>query len=295
VLSACVLSTTGILYLASGASPSTASAYRALLAIPVLAVLAAREERVVGPRPWVARRWALLAGVMFAVDLIFFHHGIDLMGAGLATVMSNLQVVVVLLVTWAVLHERPTDPQLVGVPLALGGVVLISGILGGEAYGEDPQLGVLVGLIVAASYAAYLMLIRKGRDRVHVAGPILDASIGCAVASIVGGLVAGDLQAWPGADAMAILLVMALGPQVAAGMLLAIALPRLPAVTTSLLLLVQPVLSVILAMLLVGERPSLTQLAGVGLVLAGVTLGSLPLGRIATRVRGAAAGAPDAP
>ncbi|MFN8620531.1 MAG: hypothetical protein U0869_07295 [Chloroflexota bacterium] len=39
------------------------------------------------------------------------------------------------------------------------------------------------------------------------------------------------------------------------------------------------------AMLLVGERPSPAQLAGVGLVLAGVTLGTLPLGRVTGRMR----------
>ena len=57
------LSFTGVLYLASGASPSTASAYRCLLVVPILVVLTAREERIVGPRPWAVRRWALLAGV----------------------------------------------------------------------------------------------------------------------------------------------------------------------------------------------------------------------------------------
>jgi drug/metabolite transporter (DMT)-like permease len=254
--------------------------------VPLLVVLALREERVVGPRPWAARRWALLAGVCFAVDLILFHHGIGLMGAGLATVMSNLQVVVVLVASWLLLRERPSGPQLVGVPLALGGVVLISGVLGGSAYGRDPGTGVLVGILVAVSYAAYLMLLRKGRDRSHVAGPILDATIACGVTSVVVGLVAGDFTAWPGAEPMAWLLLMGLASQLAAGLLVAIALPRLPSVTTSLLLLVQPLLSVAWAMLLLGERPSISQLGGVGLVLAGVTLGSLPLGRLARQVRG---------
>jgi drug/metabolite transporter (DMT)-like permease len=285
VASAIALSLTGVLYLASGASPSTASAYRCLLVIPVLWWLTTREERIVGTRSWAQRRWALLAGVFFAIDLVLFHHGIRLMGAGLATVMSNLQVVIVLVVTWLALGERPANAQLFGVPLAIVGVVLISGVLGGGAYGKDPGAGVLIGLAVAASYAAYLMLLRKGRDRDHVAGPILDATIGCGVTSVVVGVIAGDFQLWPGAQAMAWLAVMAVSSQLIAGLMVAIALPRLPSVTTSLLLLVQPILSVAWAMLLVGERPSTAQLAGVGCVLAGVTLGSLPLDRMARRVR----------
>jgi drug/metabolite transporter (DMT)-like permease len=105
------------------------------------------------------------------------------------------------------------------------------------------------------------------------------------VASVAVGVVAGDFQFWPGWTAMGWLLLMGLGSQLIAGLLVAIALPRLPGVTTSLLLLIQPVLSVLLAMLLVDERPSPVQLAGVGLVLAGVALGTLPLGRVAERAR----------
>ena len=280
-----LLAFTGILYLASGTTPATASAYRCLLAVPLLVVLARIEDRSAGPRSWRARRWSLLAGVFFAADLIFFYHGVLLMGAGLARVMSNLQVVIVLVVSWLVLRERPSGAQLLGVPLALMGVVLISGVLGGAVYGRDPRLGVLVGIVVAASYAGFLLLIRKGRDRHHVAGPILDSSIACALTSIVVGLAVGEFQPWPGLESMAILLLMGLGPQLAAGILIAVALPRLPAVTTSLLLLIQPVLAVVLAMLIINERPSPMQLAGVGLVLAGVTLGSLPLSRIAARAR----------
>ena len=86
------------------------------------------------------------------------------MGAGLATVLSNLQVVIVLAAAWLIWGERPTRPQLLGVPLALLGVALISGLLGGDAYGSDPVLGTLLGLGVAAAYSAYLLLLRKGRD-----------------------------------------------------------------------------------------------------------------------------------
>ena len=50
---------------------------------------------------------AVGAGVFFAADLIMWHHSIDDVGAGLATVLANIQVVVVPLVAWAVLSERP--------------------------------------------------------------------------------------------------------------------------------------------------------------------------------------------
>jgi drug/metabolite transporter (DMT)-like permease len=52
-------------------------------------------------------------------------------------------------------------------------------------------------------------------------------------------------------------------------------LPRLPAALTSVLLLVQPVGSVALAMLILDERPSGLQLAGVAVVLGGILLATL--------------------
>jgi drug/metabolite transporter (DMT)-like permease len=49
---------------------------------------------------------------------------------------------------------------------------------------------------------------------------------------------------------------------------------------TSLLLLIQPVVTVFLAMILLGEAPSPYQLAGVGLVMAGLAVAVLPFQRL---------------
>jgi drug/metabolite transporter (DMT)-like permease len=177
---------------------------------------------------------------------------------------------------WLIWGERPSLRQAAGVPIALVGIVLISGILDAAAYGADPVTGSLLGILVAAAYAAYLLLIRKGRDRLHAAGPIFDATLACGAAGLAFGLLAGDLEPVPTIGGHVDLLLMALSAQVAASVLIAVALPRLPAATTSIILLVQPVLAVLLAALILAEAPSPTQLLGVALVLGGVLLGSAP-------------------
>ncbi|HEY8167939.1 MAG TPA: DMT family transporter, partial [Candidatus Limnocylindrales bacterium] len=110
-------------------------------------------------------------------------------------------------------------------------------------------------------------------------------TISTAIFAAIGGILVGDLEPVPGWQALAWLLVLAVSAQVAGGLLVAAALPRLPAVTTSLLLLSQPVASIVLAMLIVDEAPSISQLAGVALVVAGVALGTLPFGRMAAGAR----------
>jgi drug/metabolite transporter (DMT)-like permease len=275
----------GILVIYAAVSPSAAAAYRAALAVPPLLLLSWLEDRRQGRRSRRQRALAFAAGIFFAADLTFFHHAIVFIGAGLATVMGNLQVIFVGFVGWLILGERPSNRLLTAVPVALLGVVLISGVIGAGAYGSDPGLGVVIGLLTAASYSGYLLVLRRGQDGRHVAGPILDASLATAIFAALGGLLVGDLGPIPGLQSLGWLALLAVSAQVAGGLLIAVALPRLPAMTTSLLLLSQPVVSIFLAMLLVSETPSSLQLLGVGLVVAGVAIGTVPFGRMAAGMR----------
>ncbi|MDQ5820633.1 MAG: DMT family transporter, partial [Actinomycetota bacterium] len=109
----------GILYRYAHVSPSTGAFWRCAWAVPPLALLAWLEDRRLGPRPRSARLWAVLAGVFFAADLIFWHYSIEQVGAGLATVLGNLQVVLVGLAAWALLSERPSMRALVSIPIVL--------------------------------------------------------------------------------------------------------------------------------------------------------------------------------
>jgi drug/metabolite transporter (DMT)-like permease len=292
LLGAFCIAWSGILVREAAVSPTTAATFRAGYAVPFLFLMAYLETRSsrTAPRPWRQRFWAFLAGAFFGIDLVLFHHGIELLGAGLATVMGNVQVIFVAVIAWLVWHERPNAGQAIGIPVALFGVFLISGVVGGSAYGANPQLGVILGLGCAAAYAGYLLLIRKGRDRSRVAGPILDAAIACCLTAAVIGLVGGDLNLLPSWPAHGWLLLLALSAQFAGGLLIAVALPRLPAVDTSLLLLTQPVIAVALAMVLVAETPSAFQLLGVALVLLGVAAGTVPIRHVVARVAPRATG-----
>jgi len=87
--------------------PATAAVYRCAFALPLLGLLAWRERRRFGPRAPGQQRLAMAAGLFFAVDLICWHQAIADVGAGLATVLGNLQVVLVGFTAWLVLSERP--------------------------------------------------------------------------------------------------------------------------------------------------------------------------------------------
>jgi drug/metabolite transporter (DMT)-like permease len=277
LLGALAIAFSSILVRLSHASPSTAAIFRCLFALPILGWLAWREDRRFGARPWASRRVLFGAGVFFAADLILWHHSIEDVGAGLSTVLANIQVVLVPLVAWAVLAEKPGRRVLAALPIALIGVVLISGVLQHGAYGREPLRGALFGLGAGVAYVGFLLLLRRGgSDLRRVAGPLFDATAVATVFCIAAGLVVGDADLTPGWPGLGWLIVLALTSQVIGWLLITTSLPRMPAAITSLILTVQPVCTVGLAALILGESPSALQLAGVAVVLGAVVTATRP-------------------
>jgi drug/metabolite transporter (DMT)-like permease len=270
---ALAISFSGILFRAAHVSPTTGAMYRCLLALPVLWPLAYLENRRYGPRPLRQRMLAWLAGVLFALDLIAWHYGIEQVGAGLATVLGNLQVVFVGLLAWVILGERPSNRSLAAIPVALFGVLLISGVLESGAYGKNPGLGVVYGILTALFYSGFLLVLRAGNEDIRrPAGPLFDATLVSGLTCIPIGLALGNLDWTPGWPAWGYLLLLAWSSQALGWLLISITLPRLPAAITSVLLTFQPVLTVMFAWAILGESPSPLQLGGVALVLSGLLI-----------------------
>ena len=271
VAGALVIVFSAILVDLANVSPSAAAVYRCAYALPVLGALAVWEDRRFGRRTWRERRVALLAGVFFAADLITWAHAIDDVGAGLSTVLGNTQVVFVPFLAWAALREPVPRQIRRALPLVVAGVVLVSGVLESGAYGADPARGVLFGILTGLTYAIFLLIQRQGsRDLRRPAGPLFDMTLVCAIVSVAADVVLGEgdlVPRWPSAGW---LIVLALTSQVLGWLLIIVSLPRLPAALTSLTLTLQPVGSVALGALLLGQEPSELQLAGVVCILAGL-------------------------
>ena len=270
-LGALAIAFSAILVHQADVHPATAAVYRCAYALPLLGLLAWRERRRYGPRAPGQQRLAMIAGLFFAVDLICWHQAIADVGAGLATVLGNLQVVVVPFAAWAVLAEQPGRRILAALPLTLIGVLLISGALEDGAYGGHPLRGVVFGALTGISYAGFILVLRHANEDVRrPAGPLFDATWVSAVAALAVALVLGvdDLvPAWPSA---AWLVTLALTSQVLGWLLISGSLPRLPAALTSMIITIQPVGSIVLGIVLLGEDPTGLQLAGAACILAGL-------------------------
>ena len=277
LIGALAISFSGILFVLSNVSPSTGAFWRCVWAIPPLWIVARLEQRRWGRRPVRLRAYAWIAGAFFAADLVLWHNAVVQVGAGLATVLGNTQVVLVGLIAWVVLRERPTNGSLAAIPVVSIGIVLISGVVEeGGAYGADPRLGALYGVLTGFAYSAFLLLLRQGgRGVVGPGGPLFDATVTSALGCMLIGLVVGDLDFTPGAAAQGWLILLALSSQVLGWLLITISLPRLPAVVTSVSLTFQPVCSVLFAALILGESPSWLQLLGAAGIVSGLLIATL--------------------
>ncbi len=276
----CISSSSVLVELAASGAATTAF-FRCALALPLLVPLAVQEQRRLGSRPARARWAAAVAGAVFAVNLVLWTHAITEVGAGIATVLGNLQVVFVAAAAWMLLGERPSRRFGLTLPVILAGVILVSGLAGRPAFGgTHPLEGVAYGVGTSLAYAAFLLILRGAAGTPHVAGPLVDATASSAVGSLLLGAVFGSLSLAPGWRALGWLLVLAVTSQTVGWLFITSSLPRLPRAMSSLMLLLQPVTALGLAAAALGEHPTWVQLVGAVLILGGVL--AVALGRATT-------------
>ncbi|HSP65749.1 MAG TPA: DMT family transporter [Candidatus Deferrimicrobium sp.] len=271
-IGALCISSSGVLVELAASGAATTAFFRCALALPFLVPLAFREQRRLGRRTGRARATAVLAGMFFAVDLVLWTHAINEVGAGIATVLGNLQVVFVAAAAWVLFSERPTPRFALALPVVFAGVVLVSGLAGRPSFGGHPVEGIVFGVGTSLAYAAFLLILRGATDTPHVAGPLLDATASATVGSLILGGIFGTLDLAPPLRALGWLLLLAVTSQTVGWMFITSSLPRLPRAISSLMLLLQPVAALGLAALVLAERPTWLQLAGAVLICGGVLM-----------------------
>lgn len=277
-----MISFSAIFYELSGVSPITGAFFRVGYAFPVLAIIWLIQRKA-DHRPN-SRRWiAAGAGLALGADTVVWHTSIDYIGAGLATLLANTSVIFVALGAWVVLGERPRRTTMIAIPLILVGVTLVTGVGQGDAFGADPVRGTLLALLAALFYAGFILAFRHSNDeQAPAAGPLTEATFGAVVATLVFGPLFGGVEFGFNLPAHGWLIAMAMGSQVVGWLLIGFALPRLPAVETATIILLQPALTMIWGSLVFDERPSPLQIVGAVVVLSGVAFVALVRARRAT-------------
>ncbi|MEO8411909.1 MAG: DMT family transporter [Propionivibrio sp.] len=253
-------------------APSTSAFYRVFFGFCFLIVpVVVKKELAIPARHQAAL--VALCGVTFAADLFFWHKAIVYIGPGLATIIGNFQVFIMGAVGVIFLGERFLPRFVISVPLAVFGLFLV---VGTQWQALDPQykLGIFFGVVTACCYTLFLLTLRKIQQQ----GTTFFS--GLMAVSMVAGLCLVPVMfaenasfAIPNLKSLLSLLALGLFSQTIGWLIIANAMPRIPASITALVLLLQPALSFVWDILFFARPTTALNLLGVVITLGAIYLG----------------------
>ncbi|MBL8356068.1 DMT family transporter [Delftia deserti] len=260
-----LLGTVGVFVQEAGQHPLVTVLFRC--AFGALALLAwglatgrMRELRVGG------RSWAVVVatGVLMVLNWALFFAAIPLTSIGVATIVFHIQPVWIMLFGTLVLREAVAPRQVAAMLAALLGLVLTTGLLGGDAaaWGPDHVSGLLMCLAGSLCYAAVTILAKTEK----VVTPFALAWWQCAVGTVLL-LWVPLVHGWPQAPSswawLAGLGVLHTGLAYA---ILFAGMARLTLGRIAVLQYVYPLTAIVLDWVVYGRALGAVQLAGVGLM-----------------------------
>lgn len=272
---AVLISFSGVWVKTAHVDPAVSAFYRVFIGGFVLLALARHRGELKTPE---TRHWMLgiLCGLMFALDLFFYHHSIGYIGPGLGTILPNFQVFILGGAGILFLGERVRPIYFLSVPLAFAGLFMIVG-LDWDALDDAYRLGVYFGFAAAACYAGYLLSLRKFQSEQAGASRFYAITLVSFTTAVFLGaevLRTGASFGIPDLRSLIALLALGLFSQVIGWILITNALPKLRASLSGLILLLQPALAFVWDVLFFDRPTSPINWIGVGATLVAIYLGT---------------------
>lgn len=248
------------------------------------------------------RRWLLVGGLGVVVYPLAFYPAMQLAGVAVGNVVAlGTGPVFAALLEWRLDRRRPGAVWGIATAAAVVGVVLLATARGGTGGAGDPGsalLGILLGLVAGFAYALYTYAagraMRTGRPSSAVMGAVFGA--GAVPLLIVLACTAGPL--FVTVPSAGITAYLAIGPTMLAYLLFGLGVRALPSSTVTVVTLLEPALTTVLAVLVVGERLAALAWVGLALILAAVlilSIASAIAGRRGVAGRAAPGAVPEAP
>lgn len=214
--------------------------------------------------------YAIAGGLFFSLDLSFWTTGIVMSGATIPTVLANTAPLWVGLGSILLLKERQGKRFWTGLVVAIGGATMILG----KDLGQSSQLGMgaVFGLLAAIFYGSYHLASQRGRMYLNTLSYFWISTAVSAVFLLGYALILGHPLLGYDAQTWLLFVLMGVLVQVLGWMFINYAQGTIPAVIVAPTMLAQPILTAVLAGILLGERFSSWQFLGGGMVMVGVYL-----------------------
>lgn len=276
IIGAIIISFSAVFVKLTTVEPTVSAFYRMFFGALVLMVIVfiKREPVLFG---WRTASVIVFAALCFAGDLFFWHRSIVFVGPGLATLLANFQVFLLALVGLFWFRDPLRWEIALSIPLAILGLGLLVGV-DWSSLPRDYRTGIVLGLLTAFCYAAYILSLRA--SRVSEMGPSslgIMALISVYCALLLAGLAGLEKQslAIPTWQDAGILMAYGIVAQVLGWMMISRGITKVGAAQTGLILLLQPTFSFVWDMVFFARRFTLLEGCGAGLALVAIYMGSL--------------------
>ncbi len=254
-----------------GVGPFASAFWRVSLALPILWAWAKFEERQAGSGARPTFTWpAVISGLLFAGDLLLWHLSILATTIANATFFATTAPIWVVLFTWLVLKQRIAGGTVAGICLCiLGGLALV-----GQSMQVDAARlrGDLFGLGTAVFFGLYFISVKQARLSAGAARVTFGLSLITSPILLAAAFLSGDHMLPASAGGLLSLFAMSWLSHAGGQGFLAVALGRLPAIFSSLVIFLEAFAAALIAWAVLGE--ALTPVQGVGgaLILGGIWL-----------------------
>jgi drug/metabolite transporter (DMT)-like permease len=247
--------------------PYASAFWRVTLALPALYAWTRLSESGAGP----AGRFGaatILAGLAFTGDLFFWHLSIVTTSVANATFFATTAPIWVVAFGWLILGERAAGKTLAGLALCiLGGAALLAQSLHLRPAGA---IGDLFGIATGVFFGLYFLAVKAARGKSSAARVAFEATVVTAALLFVVALSLEPTILPHSARGVAALFAMAWISHAGGQGLLAVALGRLAAAFSSLVIFLEAIAAAGFGYALLGEPVSLVQALGGLLILAGI-------------------------
>jgi drug/metabolite transporter (DMT)-like permease len=247
--------------------PFTSAFWRVTLALPALYAWMLFAERE-APRGGRFATPTILAGLTFAGDLLFWHSAILKTSVANATFFATTAPIWVVAFGWMLFGRRPERGTLAGLALCLcGGAALLAQSLRLRSEGA---IGDGFGLATGVFFGLYFLAVEAALRKANAARVTFEATL--VTAGVLFVVAVGLERALVPASfaGLAALLGLAWVSHAGGQGLLSVALGRLPATFSSLVIFLEAVAAAVFAALLLGEPISSLQAIGGVLIMAGI-------------------------
>ena len=243
--------------------------WRVLFALPVLFLWAMWEAKNNATQLSIKiSRPALLAGILFAGDLGFWHLSILNTTMANATFLVGLAPVWVILFSNLLLKEKPPNNAFLGIVICLAGMALLIN----ASFRVEPErlIGDLYGVITSLFLGFYFIAIRTGTRTTNNSTLFLGSTLVTTLVLFVTALISKG-QFFPETERGWASLV-SLGVLTHAGGqgLLTVAIAALTAAFSSLVIFIEAIAATFFGWLLFDEKMDFIQLIGCTLILLGI-------------------------